>query len=61
MTSSSPPPEVAAAAEVVNTWLREREAGAVKSEPKKMSAAEKLDWARSHDQSKMPAWKDPRS
>jgi hypothetical protein len=29
-------------------------------EIKRMTPAEKLDWCRTFDQSKMPPWKDPR-
>lgn len=30
-------------------------------EIRKMSPAERLDWNRTFDQSKMPGWKDPRA
>lgn len=67
-----PPEHVRQAALVVNRWLADREsalagAAAASAAPAaaadktaSMSAAQKLDWARTHDQSKMPAWKDPR-
>lgn len=66
MTDSpnAPPPHVAAAAKVVDDWLKGQPpvVGAVQQPPvKKLSDAEKLDRARQFDQSKMPAWKDPRS
>lgn len=62
-TTAPPPPEVAAAAKIVDDWLKGQPpvAGTVQQPPvKKLSDAEKLDRARSFDQSKMPAWKDPR-
>ena len=57
-----PPPDVEAAAVIVNGWL-ERETAQPKSteELAKLSAAERLDRCRQFDQSKMPAWRDPRS
>jgi hypothetical protein len=64
------PPEVAAAAAVVDSWLKgqppvlaarpQEPARPAAQEPTKMTPAQRLDWARSHDQTKMPPWKDPR-
>ena len=57
----APPPHVAVAAAVVDTWLREQNTSPKSAaEIAKMSAADRLDYARKFDQSKM-AWKDPRS
>jgi hypothetical protein len=59
----APPPEVAAAAAIVDRWLKDQPpiVGGVRQPPaRKLSDAEKLDRARSADQSKMPEWKDPR-
>jgi len=55
------PPAVVAAAKVVQDWLdQQQQARLNQNAPRQMNAAEKLDWARQHDQTKMPAWKDPR-
>jgi hypothetical protein len=62
--SNAPPPHVAAAAKIVQDWLKDQPPviGGTQEQPaKKLSDAEKLDRARSFDQSKMPAWKDPRA
>lgn len=63
--SDAPPPEVVAAAQVVENWVRKREAAIGTTAPAAdktagMSWAERIDRARTFDQSKMPAWKDPR-
>jgi hypothetical protein len=61
---NAPPPEVAAAAAIVDRWLKDQPpiVGGVQQPPaRKLSDAEKLDRARSVDQSKMPEWKDPRT
>jgi hypothetical protein len=61
---NAPPPHVAAAAKIVDDWLKGRPpvVGGVQQPPaRKLSDAEKLDRARSFDQTKMPEWKDPRS
>ena len=57
-----PPRHVADAANVVNQWLKSVEPIAPKSaaEIAAMSPAERLDYSRQFDQTKMPAWKDPR-
>jgi hypothetical protein len=64
------PPEVAAAAAIVDGWLKgqppviaarpQEPARPAVQESAKMTPAQRLDWARSHDQTKMPPWKDPR-
>jgi hypothetical protein len=58
-----PPRHVEAAASVVDQWLKSVEPTAPKSaaEIAAMSPAERLDYSRQFDQTKMPAWKDPRS
>ncbi len=58
----APPPHVAQAAAVVDGWLRQVENRQLNGdEVAKLSAAERLDYARRFDQTKMPAWKDPRA
>jgi hypothetical protein len=65
-TDRQPPPEVAAAAAVVDNWLKGQSpivpgAGAAPEAPRQ-DAFEKFKHAdRSIDSSKMPAWKDPRA
>ena len=56
-----PPAEVQRAAGQVQAWL-DQQSATPKSpdEIARMSAAERLDYARRFDQSRMPAWKDPR-
>lgn len=63
MTDSpgNPPIEVQRAAETVQRWLDSQKAPASQPAVKPMSFAERLDRCRQFDQSKMPAWKDPRS
>jgi hypothetical protein len=62
--STNPPPEVAAAARIVDDWLKGRPpvAAAAPAAPEtaQMSFAQRIDHARTFDQAKMPAWKDPR-
>lgn len=60
MSTNTPPPEVAAAAAVVQSWI-DQQNGKQPARARKMSDAEKLDHCRKFDQSKMPDWKDPRS
>ena len=52
MSTSAPPPHVAAAAAVVDGWLRQNAAPARVSDEqfKKMSDAERLNYARGFDQ-----------
>jgi hypothetical protein len=57
---STPPPEVAAAAAVVQRWL-DTPVVMTAEEIGKMSARERINYCRQFDQSKMPGWKDPRS
>jgi hypothetical protein len=56
-----PPPEVQRAAGQVQDWL-DRQNAKPKSpeEIARMSFAERLDYSRLWDQTKMPAWRDPR-
>jgi len=55
------PQHVAQAAKIVEDWLKGQPPVAGNSSPVvKLSDAEKLNRARQYDQSKMPAWKDPR-
>jgi hypothetical protein len=51
------------AAARVQEWLRSVEPAAPKpaEEIAGMSAAQRLEYARQFDQSKMPVWKDPRN
>jgi hypothetical protein len=57
----NPPANVAAAADTVRKWLNEQDASPKSPEEiAKLSPAARLDYARQFDQSKMPAWKDPR-
>jgi hypothetical protein len=56
-----PPPEVQRAAGQVRAWLEQQNA-TLKSpeELALMTPAQRLDYARLWDQSRMPAWRDPR-
>jgi len=58
-----PPRHVADAAKVVDEWLKNVEPGRRLSSEQiaKLSPAERLDYARQWDQTKMPAWRDPRA
>jgi hypothetical protein len=58
----APPRHVADAANVVDQWLKSVEPTGPKSaaEIARMTPAERLDYARQFDQSKMPPWKDVR-
>jgi hypothetical protein len=59
--SATPPPNVQAAAAVVDGWLKQQErTNLTGDEIAKLSPAERLDYVRRFDQSKMPGWKDPR-
>ena len=51
--SNTPPPHVAAAAKVVNDWLAGAEGRLSNEEHAKLSPAQKLDYCRRFDQSKM--------
>jgi hypothetical protein len=48
--SNAPPPEVAAAAAIVQKWLDSSPARVSADEYDRMTAAQKWDYARSHDQ-----------
>jgi hypothetical protein len=56
-----PPPEIQRAAGQVQTWL-DQQTATLKSpeEIARMTPAQRLDYARLWDQSRMPPWKDPR-
>jgi hypothetical protein len=59
---SNPPPNVAQAAGIVNQWLNEVENTRLSPEQiAALSPAERIDYCRRFDQSKMPAWRDPRA
>jgi len=59
---TNPPPHVSAAAKTVQDWLDADGRGVLPPEQlAKLSPADRLDYARRFDQSKMPAWKDPRA
>lgn len=54
--SAAPPPDVAAAAATVQRWLDAQPNAPKKDDDiKKMSPAERLNYVRSFDQTKMPA------
>jgi hypothetical protein len=62
MSEKFPPPEVQrAAGQVPGNWL-DRQNAKPKSpdEIARMTPAQRLDYARLFDQSRMPAWRDPR-
>jgi hypothetical protein len=52
------PPEIQQAAAKVQNWLDSRKPT---TQPRPETAAERFKRAREIDQSKMPAWKDPRT
>jgi hypothetical protein len=59
--SRQPPSEVQRAAGQVQAWLEQQNAKPKSPEEiARMSFAERLDYARLWDQSRMPEWKDPR-
>jgi hypothetical protein len=58
--SNTPPPEVQAAASVVQRWL-DTPVAKTAEEVAKMSPAQRLDYSRQFKQDAMPAWKDPRA
>ena len=56
-----PPPEVQRAAGQVQGWLDQQNPTRLSHEQiERLTPAQRLDYARLWDQSKMPAWKDPR-
>jgi hypothetical protein len=56
-----PPPEIQRAAGQVQAWLDQQTATPKSSdEIARMTPAQRLDYARLFDQSRMPAWRDPR-
>ncbi len=59
--SNNPPPNVQAAAGVVQSWLDQQQRVLTADEIAKLSPAERLDYTRARSQAqKMPDWKDPR-
>ena len=61
MTSAGPPDSVRAAAAVVDAWVREQETRRLTPEElAKLTPAQKLDYCRRFDQTKM-TWRDPRA
>ncbi|SNB54052.1 hypothetical protein SAMN05414138_10212 [Rhodoplanes sp. JGI PP 4-B12] len=61
-TNNQPPPHVAAAAKIVDEWLKGQPSiPGAGPPPSTLSAAERFKRAREVDQSKMPPWKDPRA
>jgi hypothetical protein len=61
MSAANPPPEVAAAARVVQSWIDQGQGQPLPADQvAKLSPAARLDYARRFDQTKMPDWKDPR-
>lgn len=62
MSSAGPPDNVKAAAAVVEQWVREQETRRLSTaEIAKLTPAQRLDYARLWDQTKMPQWRDPRA
>jgi hypothetical protein len=59
--SETPPPEVQAAANIVNAWLAKVEGRRSAEEIQRMTPAQRLDYARSFPQHQMPEWRDPRA
>jgi hypothetical protein len=56
-----PPPEVQRAAGQVQDWLDRQNAKPAPPEVvAKMTPAQRLDYCRLWDQTKMPSWRDPR-
>lgn len=60
--SATPPPNVAAAAAVVQGWLDQQANGYLSDEQvSKLTPAQRLDWSRQRSREKqMPEWRDPR-
>ena len=59
--SDRPPPHVQRGAADVQHWLdQQNPTRKTPQEIARMTPAERLDYARLWDQSKMPAWRDPR-
>ena len=62
MTEKLPPPYVQRGAADVQAWLDQQNATPKSAEEiVRMSLAQRLDYSRRFDQTKMPAWKDPRA
>jgi hypothetical protein len=58
---TKPPSEVQAAARIVQSWLDSEQQKQQQPAARPLSNAEKLDRCRQFDQSRMPAWRDPRA
>jgi hypothetical protein len=59
--TSNPSDGVKAAAVVVDQWVREQETRRLSAdEIAKLTPAQRLDYCRRFDQTKMPDWQDPR-
>jgi hypothetical protein len=59
---SMPPDHVKASAAVVAQWVREQETRRLSvDEIAKLTPAQRLDYCRRFDQTKMPPWRDPRA
>jgi hypothetical protein len=57
-----PPPEIQRAAGQVQSWLDQQNPTLRSPEEiARMTPAQRLDYARLWDQSRMPPWKDPRA
>jgi hypothetical protein len=56
-----PPPHVQAAAQVVDGYLKSVEQPPAPRRDLQAHFAERLNYCRQFDQSKMPAWRDPRT
>jgi len=62
MYDKYPPLSVELSAKRVQQWLDEQERTPKSAEEiARMSPAERIDYCRRFDQSKMPAWRDPRT
>jgi hypothetical protein len=63
VSDRTPPPDVTASTARVRRWLDEQDAAQAASAPRRdlqADFAERLNYCRQFDQTKMPAWKDPR-
>ncbi|CCE06451.1 hypothetical protein BRAS3843_1730020 [Bradyrhizobium sp. STM 3843] len=60
--SASPPPDVAVAAQKVQSWLDSQQRALTPDEIANLSPADRLEYTRARSQqTSMPAWKDPRA
>jgi hypothetical protein len=59
---STPPPNVQAAAAIVNEWLDSQQGTLTPEQIARLGPAQKLDYTRRRSQeTQMPAWRDPRA